>query len=87
MKRHGISSGFRRSVVDHRAAVTSGSAATTRWQASGIGSRGFDWDPVRAADRHPMGDAYARDGVRVGHHVLAPSAGLAGVGRLGRTAP
>jgi transposase len=34
-----------------------------------------------------MGDAPTGDGVRVRHHLLAPSAGLAGGRRLGRTAP
>ena len=32
MKRHGISPGLRRSLVDHRAAVAPGHAATTRWR-------------------------------------------------------
>jgi transposase len=87
MKRDGLSSGFQRSLVDHQAAAARGCAAAPWWQASSTGSRGADRDPVRAADRHPMGDAAARDGVWVRHHLLAPSARLAGSGRLGWTAP
>ena len=46
-----------------------------------------DRHPVRAADRHTVGDAAARDGVRLRGDVLASAAGLAGGRYLGPTTP
>ncbi len=42
MREHGISSGFRRPVVDYRTSAAGLCAATTRWQTVLSGSRGAD---------------------------------------------
>jgi len=61
--------------------IADGYATTVRRQATRAGLRRADGDPVRNTDQYPVGDASARDGIRVQYHLLAPSAGLAGGSR------
>src|SRR5919199_6211968 len=72
---------------DHRTAVAQRATQTQRWQAP----RRRPCRPyrrhLRLEERHPLGDAPQRDGLRIRIDVLAALARLAGGGRVGRAAP
>src|SRR3990172_8718463 len=64
------------------AVVAAGGAQAQRRTPAGAGSSGLDRDPLCAAIRDSLGDAAARDGLRLGDDLLAASARVAGRGGL-----
>jgi transposase len=67
----------------HRAVAAAAEAAPQRRAAANPRSGGVDRHPLRAHDGHPLGDAAAADGLRLGNDLLAPPARLAASGSLG----
>src|SRR5580765_7563578 len=61
---------------------TAASQPTIRRPRADSGSRGPDGDSLRVADRTPVEHAATRDGLRVGHDLLASARALATCGRL-----
>src|SRR5437868_1333910 len=72
---------------EHQAAVTARAAQAERRPAPRARPRGFDGDPLRAQERHPLGDAAPGDGLRQRRDLLAALARLAAGRRLGALAP
>ena len=72
---------------DHRAAVTARAAQAERRPAPRARPRGLDGYPLRAQERHPLGDVAPGDGLRQRRDLLAALARLAAGGRLGALAP
>ncbi|CAA9484350.1 MAG: Mobile element protein, partial [uncultured Rubrobacteraceae bacterium] len=83
----GKRTGAGRAVGSDRAATASRAAETERRQASRGRSGGLGRHSLRPQERHPLGDAPQGDGLRVGEHVLAEAARLAGGGRVAPAAP
>ena len=54
---------------------------------AGRGPRRSDRHPVRAEERHPLGDAPGKDGLRLRHDLLAAAQGLAGGRHLAGVPP
>jgi helicase len=82
---HGAAAPQRRSLGADRAAVAA--AAQAQVPVSRSKARGRTpsphGHPLRAEDGHPVGGPSSGDGVRIGDHVLAPPAGLAGSQSVG----
>src|SRR5574340_483769 len=78
----------RRAMETHRAAVAEEAQAQAPHRApAAVRPSGVDWYFVRAQIRHSLGDAAQRDGLRLGHDLLASSQGVAKGARLGSVAP
>ena len=72
---------------EHQTAVTARAAQAERWPASRARPRGLDGDPLRAQERHPLGDVAPGAGLRQRRDLLAALARLAAGGGVGALAP
>src|SRR5919205_203122 len=72
---------------EHQTAVTARAAQAERRPAPRARPRGLDGYPLRAQERHPLGDVAPGDGLRQRRDLLAALARLAAGGRLGALAP
>jgi transposase len=86
MLRHEQAIGPRRTLAGRRAAAPARATEAEGRSAAGAGSRRAGRDHLRAEDRHPVGGAPARDGLRQRCDVLAAAARLA-AGRRVAPAP
>jgi hypothetical protein len=74
MRTSGLSSSFRRTLIDPRAAAAARAPRAEERTPSGPRARGADGHPVRAAHGRPLGDASGGNGLRLGRDLLAAAA-------------
>jgi len=74
-------------VGNHRSAPTSRAAKTPGRKTTHRQSGGSNGHSLRPKERYPLGDATPRDGLRIGHDLLATLKGMARGRRVGEVAP
>src|SRR5215204_6136777 len=85
-RRHEQRTGQRRALGSDRTSAARGAAQAQGRSSSGARPGRPGWHHLRPKERHTLGDAPQRDGMRIGLDVLAEAARLAGGRSVGRAA-